>query len=135
MATEAATKALTRDGVAMGTIPYMSPEQVQGKEVDHRSDIFSLGIVLYEMSTGQLPFDGETSADLISSILRDNPDSVTDLRLELPDTSGASSVTVWRRTPSVAINRPSTFATRSKVCKRKSSRVKFQSRERLRRRR
>jgi len=83
-ATEMATEALTRDGIAMGTIPYMSPEQVQGKPVDHRSDIFSLGIVLYEMSTGQLPFEGETSADLISSILRDNPDSVTDLRLELP---------------------------------------------------
>jgi len=84
VATEMATEALTRDGIAMGTIPYMSPEQVQGKAVDHRSDIFSLGIVLYEMSTGKLPFEGETSADLISSILRDNPDSVTDLRLELP---------------------------------------------------
>ena len=69
VATEMATEALTRDGIAMGTIPYMSPEQVQGKAVDHRSDIFSLGIVLYEMSTGQLPFEGETSADLISSIL------------------------------------------------------------------
>jgi TolB-like protein/Tfp pilus assembly protein PilF/tRNA A-37 threonylcarbamoyl transferase component Bud32 len=84
VATEMATEALTREGIAMGTIPYMSPEQVQGKAVDHRSDIFSLGIVLYEMSTGQLPFEGETSADLISSILRENPDSVTDLRLELP---------------------------------------------------
>jgi TolB-like protein/tRNA A-37 threonylcarbamoyl transferase component Bud32/Flp pilus assembly protein TadD len=84
VATEMATEALTREGIAMGTIPYMSPEQVQGKAVDHRSDIFSLGIVLYEMSTGKLPFEGETSADLISSILRDNPDSVTDLRLELP---------------------------------------------------
>jgi len=83
-ATELAGEALTRDGIAMGTIPYMSPEQVQGKAVDHRSDIFSLGIVLYEMSTGRRPFDGETSADLISSILRDSPDPVSDLRLELP---------------------------------------------------
>ena len=82
--TEMATEALTRDGIAMGTIPYMSPEQVQGKAVDHRSDIFSLGIVLYEMTTGRRPFDGETSADLISSILRDSPDSVTEVRLELP---------------------------------------------------
>ena len=84
MATEMATEPLTQEGMAMGTMPYMSPEQVQGKPVDHRSDIFSLGIVLYEMTTGKRPFQGETSADVVSSILRDSPDSVTDLRLELP---------------------------------------------------
>jgi len=78
------TQLATREGLAVGTAPYMSPEQVQGKNVDHRSDIFSLGILFYEMATGSRPFKGETSADLVSSILRDTPDSVTDLKIEMP---------------------------------------------------
>ncbi|MEE9562784.1 MAG: serine/threonine-protein kinase, partial [Thermoanaerobaculia bacterium] len=69
------TQTLTQEGMVMGTVPYMSPEQVQGKPVDHRSDIFSLGVILYEMSTGARPFAGETTAHVISSILRDTPDS------------------------------------------------------------
>jgi len=82
---EAATQTLTQHGQVMGTVPYMSPEQVQGRPADHRSDIFSLGIILYEMATGSRPFKGETSADTISSILRDTPDSVTQLRVEVPE--------------------------------------------------
>jgi serine/threonine protein kinase/Tfp pilus assembly protein PilF len=83
-AEEAATQALTQQGQIMGTVPYMSPEQVQGRTADHRSDLFSLGIILYEMATGSRPFQGESSADTISAILRDTPDSVTDLRVEIP---------------------------------------------------
>ncbi len=78
------TQNVTEDGIVLGTVPYMSPEQVQGKSVEPRSDIFSLGIMLYEMCTGRRPFKGETSAHVISSILRDSPDSVTDLNQELP---------------------------------------------------
>ena len=63
----------TQEGVVMGTVPYMSPEQVQGRLLDHRTDIFSLGIILYEMATGQRPFHGQSSAELVSSILRDTP--------------------------------------------------------------
>ena len=81
---EAATQTLTQHGQVMGTVPYMSPEQVQGRRADHRSDIFSLGVMLYEMATGERPFRGETSADTISSILRDQPDSVTQVRVEVP---------------------------------------------------
>jgi Tol biopolymer transport system component len=81
---EAPTEALTEEGSILGTVPYMSPEQVQGKTVDHRSDIFSLGVVLYEMATGRRPFEGETSADLMSSILRDTPESVTQLSADYP---------------------------------------------------
>jgi serine/threonine protein kinase/tetratricopeptide (TPR) repeat protein len=74
----------TQVGLVMGTLPYMSPEQVSGRALDHRSDIFSLGVVLYEMATGCRPFEGSSSAELISSILRDTPPSVTDVRPELP---------------------------------------------------
>lgn len=81
---ESATLILTEAGFALGTLPYMSPEQLQGKSVDHRTDIFSLGAVLYEMATGQRPFLGETSLELSSSILRDTPKPVTELRPELP---------------------------------------------------
>jgi serine/threonine protein kinase len=71
-------------GLVMGTPAYMSPEQVSGRPLDHRSDIFSLGVVLHEMATGCRPFVGSSSADLISSILRDTPPLVTDARPELP---------------------------------------------------
>ena len=81
---EVATQTLTQHGQVMGTVPYMSPEQVQGRVADHRSDLFSLGVILYEMSTGSRPFKGESSADTISAILRDEPESVTQVRVEVP---------------------------------------------------
>src|SRR4029079_9620960 len=66
-------------------MPYMSPEQIQGKKLDHRSDIFSLGIIFYEMLTGRRPFRGDTSADLISSIMRDTPEPIADLKADTPE--------------------------------------------------
>jgi len=81
---ESETLSLTEAGLALGTLPYMSPEQLQGKCVDHRTDIFSLGVILYEMATGQRPFSGGTSLELSSSILRDSPKPVIELRPELP---------------------------------------------------
>lgn len=74
------TRAQTQDGIVLGTMPYMSPEQIQGKRLDYRSDIFSLGIIFYEMITGRRPFHGDTSADLISSIMRDTPGLFSDLK-------------------------------------------------------
>ena len=82
--TEMPTEALTQEGLVLGTIPYMSPEQLEGRQVDHRSDVFSMGVVLHEMITGERPFKGDSSASLISAILRDRPESVSRLRADAP---------------------------------------------------
>ncbi len=74
----------TQIGVVMGTPAYMSPEQTSGRLLDHRSDIFSLGVLLHEMATGRRPFEGSSSAELVSAILRDDPPSVTESRPDLP---------------------------------------------------
>ncbi len=76
---------LTTEGVVMGTMPYMSPEQLRGEPLDHRTDIFSLGVILYEMVTGRHPFHAASSAETISAILRDEPPPATKRRTDLPD--------------------------------------------------
>jgi serine/threonine protein kinase/tetratricopeptide (TPR) repeat protein len=81
----AATKlGLTQMGTIIGTVPYMSPEQVEARPLDHRSDLFSLGVILYEMATGARPFRGDTSPALMASILREHPKPVTQARSDLP---------------------------------------------------
>ena len=79
---------LTEAGTVMGTAAYLSPEQAMGREVDARSDIFSLGIVLFEMATGRHPFAGASAAEIISAILRDKPAPVTERNAALPDHLG-----------------------------------------------
>src|SRR5262249_7194155 len=75
---------LTEEGRILGTVAYMSPEQAEGKAVDSRSDIFSLGVMLHEMATGERPFKGDTNVSIMSSILKDTPAPVTDLTPRLP---------------------------------------------------
>lgn len=83
---QAATKVspISMVGEVMGTVPYMAPEQIRGETADARSDLFALGIILYELATGRRPFSGGTSADITSAILRDVPEPWTRLRADLP---------------------------------------------------
>jgi serine/threonine protein kinase/Tfp pilus assembly protein PilF len=80
--------ALSVDGEVVGTVPYMAPEQLRGEAVDARSDVFALGIILYELAAGRRPFTGSSNAEVASAILRDAPEPLGGLRADLPGELG-----------------------------------------------
>jgi len=84
-ATIAATSPISEIGQVLGTIPYMAPEQLKGETVDARSDLFAMGILLYELVTGRRPFGGETSIDIGHAILRGTPEPIDQVRKDLPN--------------------------------------------------
>jgi len=112
--------ALSHEGQVIGSMPYMSPEQVRGTAVDPRSDLFSLGVLLHELATGSRPFAGATGSDLISAILRDVPPPLTVLRPDLPRrleeiVAGCLQKDVARRTASARDVRDALQALRDAV--------------------
>ncbi len=90
---------VTKPGTTVGTVSYMSPEQASGGDVDHRSDIFSLGVVCYELLTGHLPFEGDHEAVVLYSILNVEPKPVTALRPEVPETVAQVVRKLLRKNP------------------------------------
>jgi serine/threonine protein kinase len=91
---------LTVPGMIVGTVPYMSPEQVNGDEIDRRSDIFSFGIVLYEMLCGRQPFHGSSPHDTIHAILHDDPQSPSSIRPDVPAGLEAIVLSCLAKSPS-----------------------------------
>ncbi len=78
------TLSLTKTGQILGTPTYMSPEQAKGKDADHRTDIFSLGVVMYEAVTGEKPFKGDNYASIVSNLLSREPKNISDLKPDVP---------------------------------------------------
>jgi Tol biopolymer transport system component len=90
---------LTAEGMVVGTYQYMSPEQIEGRSIDHRTDIFALGVILYEMATGRRPFGGTTRTSLIASILSADPVPIRSLQPDAPQDLERIILTALQKNP------------------------------------
>ena len=90
----------TQAGLIVGTVPYMSPEQAEGRRVDERSDVFSFGTVLYELLSGARPFVGDTQAAIIAAVLRDVPRPLKSARPDIPESVSLVIEKCLRKSPS-----------------------------------
>jgi len=97
--TETRREPLTAEGMVVGTYQYMSPEQIEGRTVDHRTDIFSLGVILYEMVTGRRPFGGTTRTSLIASILSADPVPIRSIQPNAPPDLERIILTALQKNP------------------------------------
>ncbi len=118
---------LTRTSSTVGTLGYMSPEQIQGGEVDNRSDIFSLGVVLFEMLTGQLPFRGEHEAAIVYSIANEEPKRITDLLPAAPPALEEIFAKAFEKDPNERYQSAADFAVDLKRLKKQSSQSRSRS--------
>jgi len=97
---------MTRTGAFVGTPRYMSPEQVEGGNIDHRSDLYSLGLVIYEMVTGDVPFGGESTWQVMYQRVKEKPKDPKLIKPDLPDWVARIVMHCWSAIPRFAINPP-----------------------------
>ncbi len=110
----ATQKKITDPGTVLGTVGYMSPEQVRGQEADQRADIFSFGMILYEMLSGKRAFTGESMADVMSAILKEDPPELSESNAKISPALDRLCGAVWRSSRSAAFTRRTIWALRSK---------------------